>query len=349
MSKLEDLYASAVLFWPKALVEREAALSTIPLLLRSQDQFISLLDISDASPDAWKTALGASKSMSANLFLKHLMVISDVGGELLQRFRPEMAKAFPKGVMSFGWKGQPYRYRFKAVLTQKRLDNKTLAVDGPSLLDAQPLTDVMEDVAMLLLHGAASTDPLVPSPIKEKCVVGGLMGQKQELATFVKQRYILVSRITQGARTNTLGQLAQDLVKETLEGLLEDWKFTRNGTIPGISQTGGLTDIGFDIVAKSPKGRFVAVEVTFQVTTNSVIERKAGQAEARAKALHAAGHHIAYIIDGAGNFQRQAALRTICQFSDCTVTIKDEELKKLARFLSEIDRSGTAKSKPKRS
>jgi hypothetical protein len=251
--------------------------------------------------------------------------------------------------MTFGWKGQPHRYRFKAVLAQKRLDNKTLAVDGPSLLRAQPLTDVMEDVAMLLLHGAASTDPLVPSPVKEKCVVGGLMGQKQELATFVKQRYILVSRITQGARTNTLGQLAQDLVKETLEGLLKDWKFARNGTIPGISQTGGLTDIGFDIIAKSPQGRFVAVEVTFQVTTNSVIERKAGQAEARAKALHAAGHRIAYVIDGAGNFQRQAALRTICQFSDCTVTIKDDELKKLARFLSEVDQLGTAKPKPKRS
>jgi hypothetical protein len=276
------------------------------------------------------------------------MVISDVGGELLQRFRTELAKAFPKGIMTFGWKGQPYRYSFKAVLTQKRLDNETLAVDGPSLARAQPLTDVMEDVAMLLLHGAASVDPLVPAPVKEKCVVGGLMGQKQELATFVKQRYILVSRITQGARTNTLGQLAQDLVKETLEGLLEGWKFTRNGTIPGISQTGGLTDIGFDIVARSPKGRYVAIEVTFQVTTNSVIERKAGQAEARAKALHAAGHGIAYVIDGAGNFQRQAALRTICQFSDCAVTIREDELGKLAQFLRAVDRSAATKLKPRR-
>jgi hypothetical protein len=348
MPKPDDLYASAVLFWPKALVEREASVSTIPLLLETQDQFISLLNISDAAPDAWQKALTASKSLSANLFLKHLMVISDVGGELLQRLRTELAKAFPKGVMTFGWKGQPHSYCFKAVLTQKRLDNKTLAVDGPSLVHPRQLTDVMVDVAMLLLHGAASVDPLVPAPIKEKCVVGGLMGQKQELVTFVKQRYILVSRITQGARSNTLGQLAQDLVKETLEGLLEGWKFTRNGTIPGISQTGGLTDIGFDIVARSPKGRYVAIEVTFQVTTNSVIERKAGQAEARAKVLHAAGHRIAYVIDGAGNFQRQAALRTICQFSDCAVTIREDELAKLAQFLRAADDSAATKSKPGR-
>jgi len=64
-----------------------------------------------------------------------------------------------------------------------------------------------------------------------------------------------------------------------------------------------------------------------------VIERKAGQAQSRQDQLKAAGHKIVYVIDGAGNFERRSALKTICRFSDCTVTFKDSELEKLSKFM----------------
>jgi hypothetical protein len=348
MPSPEELYDVAVRFWPTELIEREARSSVIPRLLETQDRFISLLDVADSSPDAWKKALKASKSLTANLFLKHLMVLSDVGGELLQRLRPELRRVFPSSTMTFGWKGATHRYTLKSVLSTKRLTNTILAVDGRGLMNAHGLSYLMEDVAMLVLHGGACTAPGVPEPIMEKCVIGGLMGQRRELATFVKQRYILVSRITQGARTNTLGQLAQDYVIENLESALDGWTFKRNGTIPGISQNAGLTDISFDVVARSPNGRHFAIEVSFQVTTNSVIERKAGQAKARAEALHAAGHRIAYVIDGAGNFQRQAALRTICKFSDCTVTMREDQLETLAQFLRDSDNPANSRRRSRR-
>jgi hypothetical protein len=348
MANPEDLYDVAVRFWPTELIEREARSSVIPRLLETQDRFISLLDVADSSPDAWKRALEASKSLTANLFLKHLMVLSDVGGELLQRLRPELRRVFPNSTMTFGWKGATHRYTLKSALSTKRLTNTILAVDGRGLLHAHALTDLMEDVAMLVLHGGACTDPGMPEPIIEKCVIGGLMGQRRDLATFVKQRYILVSRITQGARTNTLGQLAQDYVIENLQAALDGWTFRRNGNIPGISQNAGLTDISFDVVARSPKDRHFAIEVSFQVTTNSVVERKAGQAKSRAEALHAAGHRIAYVIDGAGNFQRQAALRTICRFSDCTVTMRKDQLETLAQFLRDSDEPTNSKRRSRR-
>lgn len=91
-------------------------------------------------------------------------------------------------------------------------------------------------------------------------------------------------------------------------------------------------------MARSPHDIYCAIEASFQVTTNSVIERKAGQAQARQKLLHKHKHKIAYVIDGAGNFERRAALATISQYSDCTVTFKDEEIKKLADFLESIER-----------
>lgn len=75
------------------------------------------------------------------------------------------------------------------------------------------------------------------------------------------------------------------------------------------------------------------MEVSFQVTTNSVIERKAGQAQARYNQIDKAGYKIAYVIDGAGNFQRDTALGTICRYSHCTVAFSQSELGVLCEFI----------------
>jgi hypothetical protein len=151
---------------------------------------------------------------------------------------------------------------------------------------------------------------------------------------FVKQNYIRVSRQISGATSNKLGQLAQDYVTETLKERLPGWQFRKNGKIPGISHTKGETEMTFDVVAKSPAGKYFAIEVSFQYTTNSVIERKAGQAQARADMIHDAGHKICYVIDGEGNINvRESAARTLCQFSDCTVALSIDEIGFLAQFL----------------
>ncbi|MGH9427973.1 MAG: restriction endonuclease, partial [Terriglobia bacterium] len=111
-----------------------------------------------------------------------------------------------------------------------------------------------------------------------------------------------------------------------------NWNFSRS-IISGVSQNAGRTDMSFDIVAESATGRCCAIEVSFQVTTNSTIERKAGQAADRQRLLHKYNHRIAYVLDGAGNFQRRSALTTICAHSDCTVTFRDAELDKLVDYL----------------
>jgi hypothetical protein len=176
----------------------------------------------------------------------------------------------------------------------------------------------------------------LPEVLRERCILGGLLGRKQELEEFVRQRYIWVSRITGGATSNRLGQLAQQYVREFLLQALPDWTFISNGSIPGISHNEQRTETSFDIVAQSPKNQYVAIEVSFQVTTNSVIERKAGQAEARATLLRHAGHHIAYVLDGAGNFERVSAMKTICDNSDCTVVLTEGDLNILADFLKQM-------------
>lgn len=88
----------------------------------------------------------------------------------------------------------------------------------------------------------------------------------------------------------------------------------------------------FDIVV-SKGNLFAAIEVSFQVTTNSVIERKSGQARSRFEQIDREGYKIAYVLDGAGNFERESALKTLCYYSHCTVTFSTPELDLLCTFI----------------
>lgn len=333
MRDINDLESKALKFWPHKISVKEKNSSIIPKLIETQDKFISLLNISDASPFKWKDTLLSTKNLSGNLFLKHLIVLSDIGGEKLMRFKKELPEVFRKG-MKFIWDGKTFTYKFQTLSDKSNWNNKNLSVDGEGLIKSVNLNPIMEDVCMLLLFGGSAINDNIPNEIIEKCIIGSMLGKTNELETFVKQRYIWVSRITGGAEANTLGQLTQNYVKEYLQAKLPNWSINKD-QLPKVSQN-DRTSLSVDIVVKSPSSKFCAVEVSFQVTTNSTIERKAGQAQARQELLHANGHKIAYVIDGAGNFARQSALKTICQYSDCTVSFQDSELDTLVKFLKTL-------------
>lgn len=329
----EQLKEVASRYWPQELRDRAESLQVLPLLLQTQQKFINILHVADGSPWGWKDVLAGS-SLAPNLFLKHLMVLADVGGEILKRVTPLGVEK-----MSFAWKGKSYQYEFLNI-HKEQINNSKLKVDTKKVSQSAELTPAMEDVITLILFGGAATDLNLPDDLMERCSVGGLLGNYEAIERFVRQRYIVVSAILRGATSNELGQEVQNYVTEFLNRRLgaSGWHFTRNGTIPGISQTEDTREITFDVVAKSPTDRYFAIEVSFQVTTNSVIERKAGQAQGRYEKLHQAGHKIAYVVDGAGNLERESALRTICDYSDCTVAFSTQELELLAEFLEEHGR-----------
>lgn len=336
MRNVNDLESCALKFWPKEIAVQERNSSIIPRLIETQDKFISILNISDSNPFTWKEVLLSSKTLSANLFLKHLIVLSDIGGEMLMRFKGELPNVFKESKMTFLWRNKKYNYNFKTLNERKNWNNTNLLVDGEGISKNSELIPIIEDICNLLLFGGLAISPNIPPDIIEKCNIGLLLGKKDDLTKFVKQRYIWVSRITGGATANRLGQIAQNYVVEFLKIKLPKWRINEL-QLPNVSQN-ERTALSVDIVAKSPKGNFCAIEVSFQVTTNSTIERKAGQAQTRQELLHRHNHKIAYVIDGAGNFERHSALVSICQFSDCTVSFKDTELNKLVKFLKSLDK-----------
>lgn len=328
---LAELSSHAVLHWPGELLAQQADASILPLLLETQDKFISLLNLADSGPESWQNLLAHVEEINNPLFLKHLMVLSDLGGEALNKLTP-FSRYFQRNTMHYVWREQEYAYTFHTQI-KASLHNKSLRVDGRSLLQQYPLDTKMSDVVMLLLHGGTAFGDTLPEEIKTKCVIGSLLGEPEQVKTFVKQNYIRVSRQLSGASSNSLGNLAQEFVRNALLRELPSWQIG-SGHIPGISHDDGNTETTFDLVVKSPGNIYFAIESSFQVTTNSVIERKAGQAKARADILHKAGHYMCYVIDGAGNINvRKRAVSLICQYSDCTVAFAPEEMQVLAQFL----------------
>lgn len=339
----EELRRHAVIWWPDYLIAAEKQSSILPLLLSTQDDFLSVLTLAKATPTHVFAVLETSVLKPA-LFLKHLAVLTDFGGEQIQRLNKNFETVFPRTVSSVGkplfsfvyhWQGSDYTHVFTGMPVHSTMNNARTGIDPQSIAGVSvPITPPQRDLAMVLLHGSAAMDTL-QTDILSKCDVGLLLGDRTRLEQYVKQKYIWVSRITGGAQANSLGQGAQHFVYGFLLAALgKAYAIHSNGTIVGITQNDGRTLTSFDIVV-SRGASSVAIEVTFQVTTNSTIERKAGQARDRHSLLSAAGHKIAYVVDGGGNFQRSSALSTICANSDCTVAFSQSELTLLVEFVKE--------------
>ena len=330
---IDELKKQATLWWPEELKKKNALANVLPLLLKTQDDFLSLLNLSKKGPFQLFKLIETAK-YPGNLFLKHLAVLSDYGGEPIQRLGRSFADIFPKDkkenfYFEFIWQTKKYKYVFEE-LPKKGLNNKKLDIDGEGLSTERELDGLVRDMIAILLF--ASTSDISDQAGLESCEIGTLLGNESELKSFVKQRYIIVSRITGGATANSLGQLAQTEIVDFLQADLgKGFKVVRNGylDLKGYKNKNGMP---FDIVVSKNK-KAVGIEVSFQVTTNSTIERKAGQAADRYNLMHKDGYKIAYVLDGAGNFQRSSALTNICNNSDCTIAYTVKEFKVLANWI----------------
>jgi len=210
-----------------------------------------------------------------------------------------------------------------------------LNVGKSVLLSGNSLNEDMVDVAMILFYGASVIDNTnLPQELLEKCIIGQLLGKPAELDIFVKQRYSFVSRITGGSVANDMGHLCESFVEGNLVKLLPSTFIVGGHSVKGISHNGkNLTTFDL-VVTNSGTQKCCAIEISFQVTTNSVIGRKSGLAKSRKELLTRIGHKVAYIIDGSGNFQRKNAIATILQFSDRPVNFSDAGLAELVTFIT---------------
>ena len=330
---LKIIENGACLYWPAELAKKASEISALSPLIETQDIFLSVLKTADRTPTVWEQVVLTSAKLSPNLFLKHLMVLSDIGGERLQRFKKDLATIFPSGGFEYVWREKIYTYTFSE--TKSAWTNKNIHVEKSLLLLARgDFSPEMRDVAMLLIWGSSIiNNSNLPPELVEKCIIGTMLGSTDELDLFVKQRYIAVSRIIGGSTANDLGHIFESYIVEKLKSLLPEHCQIGGHTIPLVTHN-DTNLITFDLVVTNIETDIcVGIEISFQVTTNSVIERKAGLAKSRQDLMQKAGHKIAYVIDGSGNFQRRNAIKTILNFSDCSVNFSESGLKMLAQFI----------------
>lgn len=330
-----ELQAAASMWWPPEIKEIAAEAVDLPRLLDTQAEFLSILTLS--KHDAFKVfELIHVAEFPANLFLKHLVILTDFGGEPIKRLGKSFDLIFPVDdqgyYFDFEWMGKKYKYRFEA-MPVKGLSNTKLMIDGRGQKTAVTLTPLIKDMIAILLFAGSSEIKHVAG--LDSCDVGSLLGDNVALMQYVKKKYLYVSRVTGGAIANSLGQAAQQKVVAFLrERLKPPFNVTNNGKII-LSGYGKEKGMPFDIIVDKGTRRKIGIEISFQETTNSTIERKAGQAADRQTLMHNDRHQIAYILDGAGNFERVNALTTIMTHSDYTGTFSSAEFERLAQWIEE--------------
>lgn len=337
---IQDLEKVGAKWWPEEVKKEAANNSMLQYLLDTQDKFISLLTLAEQSNEMQLFDLIEAARFPLHLFLKHLMILTDVGSEQLQRFNASLAELCPDNILLYLIEGKEHSYSFCELPIKGTPNNKKLHIDTLEALKKSCKSPLLcKDLIMLLLYGAVSVLPNTKA-VFSKCNIGLMLGKKDKIKTFVKQSYIRVSRIVGGKLANDLGNAAQTYAVKYLAKVLgEGYQVISNGTIPGVQLDEGK-DTTFDIVIdkRDDNSRFkpyVGVEVSFQETSNSTVERKGREARARFQNTINRRSYVAYIIDGAGNFSRTSAANDMCLNSHCNVGYTKEEFEVLIQFIKE--------------
>ena len=340
LRSIKDLEKVGSKWWPKEVRDEAMKVSILQYLLDTQEKFISLLTLADRNKPEKLFSLIDASDFEYHLFLKHLILLTDVGSEPIQRFNTSFKEFFPNGQIDFTIGKKKHSYKFVSLPTKGVPNNKKMQSDTLENLEA-PCRNVelCKDLIMLLIYGAAS-DLKRTASVLYKCNAYEYLGQEELIKKYVRQNYIRVSRIVGGKEATDLGNVAQSYaVRYLAEHLGEDYNVVNAGTIPGV-QMDDNKEVTFDIVVDriSDVGKFkkyVGIEVSFQETSNSTIERKAREARARFQNTNNKRCYVAYIIDGAGNFSRTAAVTDLCDNSHCNVAYTPSEFDLLIEFIKE--------------
>ena len=338
---IEELEELACNWWPIEVRQEAQKMSILQYLLDTQERFISVLKLADKNkPEKLFELLDAS-SFDYHLFLKHLILLTDLGAEQLQRINKDFSELFPDGRLLYKIGRKEVINEFAALPTKGVLNNKKMRIDTLEHLQTSSYNAALcKDLITLLIYGASATS-LRTRSVLYKCNCSDYLGDDAQIEDYVRKNYIRVSKIIAGKVSNDLGNTAQLYALNYLAAQLGDeYRLQSNGKLPDVSENDGKTWATFDILVdkKSDNSRYkkyVGIEVSFQETSNSVIERKATLAHNRFVQVVTKRCFVAYIIDGIGNFSRRSAVRTLCDNSHCTVAYTPEEFDVLIEFIRE--------------
>lgn len=327
----EELLERATKRWPQDLRIEVAKTAPTIILHETFNDFVVFLESAPSNPTDFRKHI-ASWTHGFNLLLKHIMILSNFTGEQIKRLNTQKTDLIDPAdpYLNVSLESGNYKVDLKAFIDESgTVDNKKLKIDGAQLTDKFAQTNLVTDLIVLLSFGAFSNNVEIAN-ILNRCDLGRLYGNPELINEFLLSRYLDVNNSVQGSESNSLGQILQKKVVQEIAKRYTDFDtMVPNGkvTIDGHNITSDV------LILKGEKG--VGIEVAFQETTNSVIERKGTDAPARKTLLNKANIASAYVLDGIGNFERHSAITKICSNSDCTVAYSEQEFDLLVKFIRE--------------
>lgn len=333
-NRLTRLKEDAVNWWPAEIKSAVAIESPSVLLEQTLNQFCEILVGLPTEATQLRNSL-KEIDMPLNLFLKHLVVLADFGGEKISRIHTKRADLFtrrPNGAdLVIEINGEVFQLEVDTFANTKRVNNRVLGLDGKGLVGNSPDPRLLEDLILIvLLAGYTRTgevDALLDLDLYK------FVNNRDLLDTFLRSRYLHVSRIVAGATANGLGQILQQQVGERLKNVLGRQFVVQTSATQNLGGRKFTSDV---LVHRHRSSvRFVAIEVAFQETTNSVIERKATDAPARLEGLHQLKTKSCFVLDGVGVFNRESAVRKILENSDLVVNFSDRGIRELAELIED--------------
>jgi len=330
-SKFENLKKSGFWFWTKKIRSIKNEDSSLNELINTRDKFMEILE-NESLDTIVNSLLNPEKPLAVKLTITHLMRATDGSAELLDRIKDYVIfKKISK--VTILKNGNTRDYNLKAIGTsfKKKLSNEEIskAQDG-----------LAEDIITILLFGSQFKEFQEFLTLK-KLSLGKLIGDKKNLHSYFESLYLKVSRQASGISTAASGTGPQDVVEKKLQDY-----FKGNSNISKVSGSrirgvgsdpnGQQFDLVYEIKKNGAASTFVAIEIAFQETTNSVIERKSKQAVQLFDVFNKKGHYLCFAVDGAGYFSRSKATKDIIKHSHLTVTFQDQELEKLCKFIEDL-------------
>lgn len=172
---IEDLEKIGSKWWPKEVRDEANKTSILKTLLDTQEEFISILkltklegqfglffeegDLVDMDHHQGTNIFKVieASGFRLNVFLKHLAILTDFGGEPLKRLNTSFTELFPDGMLEAAiGDGEHVKYMFQKLPIKGSLSNQRLKIDTIENLEKGNFDKgLCEDVIMLLLFGAA--------------------------------------------------------------------------------------------------------------------------------------------------------------------------------------------------
>ena len=174
-------------WWPKEVRDEAMKVSILQYLLDTQEKFISLLTLADRNKPEKLFSLIDASSFEYHLFLKHLILLTDVGSEPIQRFNASFEEIFPDGKLEFAIGKQKYSYKFTSLPTKGIPNNKKMQSDTlDNLTSPCRNVELCKDLIIFLIYGAASTTARTAA-VLYKCNAFEYLGNQDSIRAAVKQ------------------------------------------------------------------------------------------------------------------------------------------------------------------